>query len=65
MFDLVLCRNVAFTYFDLDRQRATAARIAGALRAGGGLVLGAHESLPVGIAEFEPWSERERIYRRR
>jgi chemotaxis protein methyltransferase CheR len=63
-FDLVLCRNLAFTYFDLDLQRGTAVRIAGALRAGGALVLGAHESLPVGVAEFEPWSERERVYRR-
>jgi chemotaxis protein methyltransferase CheR len=43
LFDLVLCRNLAFTYFDLDGQRAAAARIAGALRPGGALVLGAHE----------------------
>jgi chemotaxis protein methyltransferase CheR len=65
MFDLILCRNLAFTYFDDDRQRATAARLAGALRPGGGLVLGSHETLPAGVAEFEPWHPAERIYRHR
>jgi chemotaxis protein methyltransferase CheR len=63
-FDLVLCRNVAFTYFDEPAQRATAARLAGALRAGGALVLGKHEALPAGVEGFEPWSAGERIYRR-
>jgi chemotaxis protein methyltransferase CheR len=61
-FDLVLCRNLAFTYFDLELQRATAARLAGALRAGGALVLGSHESLPANVEEFEWWSSAERIY---
>src|SRR5215218_11251625 len=63
-FDLVTCRNLAFTYFDLDLQRPTAVRLAGALRPGGALVLGSHEELPEGLDEFEPWCPRERIYRR-
>jgi len=63
-FDLVTCRNLAFTYFDLDLQRATAVRLAGALRPGGALVLGSQEELPEGLDEFEPWCPRERIYRR-
>jgi chemotaxis protein methyltransferase CheR len=63
-FDLVLCRNLAFTYFDLAGQRAAVARLAGALRPGGGLVLGKHEALPPGVVEFEPWRFAERIYRR-
>ena len=63
-FDVVMCRNLAFTYFDGAGQRELAARLAGALRPGGALVLGKHESLPSGVEEFEPWSPGERIYRR-
>jgi len=47
-FDLVLCRNVAFTYFDEAHQRETLARLADRLRPGGVLVIGAHEALPDG-----------------
>jgi chemotaxis protein methyltransferase CheR len=63
-FDLVLCRNLAFTYFDLAGQRAAAARLAGALRPGGALVIGAHEALPPGGEHFARWSAAEPIYRR-
>ncbi len=63
-FDLVMCRNLAFTYFDLDLQRTTAARLASALQGGGALVLGTHEALPANLDEFEPWRSTERIYRR-
>jgi chemotaxis protein methyltransferase CheR len=45
-FDLVLCRNVAFTYFDEAVQRAALLRIAERLGANGFLVVGRHESLP-------------------
>jgi chemotaxis protein methyltransferase CheR len=63
-FDLVMCRNLAFTYFAADLQRATAGRLAGSLKPGGALVLGAHETLPDGVDTYEPWSFTERIYRR-
>jgi chemotaxis protein methyltransferase CheR len=63
-FDLVMCRNLAFTYFDLELQHDTASRLARALRPGGALVLGAHETLPAGVCQFKPWSVNERIYRR-
>jgi chemotaxis protein methyltransferase CheR len=63
-FDLVMCRNLAFTYFDEDGQRSTAARLAGVLRGGGALVLGKHETLPEGVEAFEPWKSDARIYRR-
>lgn len=46
VFDLVLCRNVAFTYFDAAGQRAVAERLAAALRPGAFLVVGRGESLP-------------------
>jgi chemotaxis protein methyltransferase CheR len=54
-FDLVLCRNLAFTYFDDAGQRATLRRIARATAAGGVLVVGSHERLPAGQTEFEAW----------
>ncbi len=47
-FDLVLCRNLAFTYFDEAVQRRILGAIAARLRPGGVLVVGAHERLPPG-----------------
>jgi chemotaxis protein methyltransferase CheR len=52
-FDLVLCRNLAFTYFSDELQHSVASRLRGSLRPGGALVVGAHESLPEGM--LEPW----------
>ena len=63
-FDLVLCRNLAFTYFDLDLQLAVGDRIAGCLRPGAALVLGVHERLPSGVVGLAPWSERFGVYRK-
>jgi chemotaxis protein methyltransferase CheR len=48
-FDLILCRNSAFTYFDEATQRAVAERFAERLRMGGALVVGTHEE--VGVLE--------------
>lgn len=45
-FDLVLCRNSVFTYFQLPLQRAVLRRIGCRLTAGSFLVIGAHEHLP-------------------
>jgi chemotaxis protein methyltransferase CheR len=63
-FDLVLCRNLAFTYFDAAGQRAAALGLLGALRVGGALVLGRHEVPPEGVEGLEPWADAARIYRR-
>jgi chemotaxis protein methyltransferase CheR len=49
-FDVVLCRNLAFTYFDERLQGMVAERIVERLRAGGLLVVGSHERLPEGIS---------------
>ena len=51
-FDLVLCRNLAFTYFAGDLQRRTLGAIERRLWPGGLLVLGAHERLPAGAGAF-------------
>jgi chemotaxis protein methyltransferase CheR len=45
-FELVLCRNVAFTYFDVPVQREVLARIHSVLAPGGELVIGKGEALP-------------------
>jgi chemotaxis protein methyltransferase CheR len=63
-FDLVLCRNLAFTYFDDAGQRATVRRLAGATRPGAALVLGTHERLPDGEPGFEPWAPQVGVFRR-
>ena len=47
-FDLVLCRNLAFTYFDSPLQHRMLEDLAARLRLGGLLVIGGHESLPAG-----------------
>lgn len=47
-FHLILCRNLAFTYFEESLQREVLARLIGGLERGGFLVIGAHESLPEG-----------------
>jgi chemotaxis protein methyltransferase CheR len=63
-FDLVLCRNLAFTYFDETSQRETLAKLVSKLIPGGGLVIGKLESLPTGEWELEPWSKPIGIYRK-
>ena len=45
-FHLILCRNVAFTYFDLELQTTVLGRLVESLSAAGVLVIGKHESLP-------------------
>ena len=61
-FDLILCRNLVFTYFDASLQAAIARRLAASLVPGGLLLLGSHECLPEGV----PGLVRERpcLYRR-
>ncbi len=63
-FDLVLCRNLVFTYFDEDRQRRSTADLAERMPRGGILVLGKHERLPSGCPGFETVSAHLAIYRR-
>jgi chemotaxis protein methyltransferase CheR len=65
LFHLVLCRNVAFTYFDDAVQRDVLRRIADHSMRGGALVLGSTESLPSGDTGFATWSGKLRVYRRK
>jgi chemotaxis protein methyltransferase CheR len=63
-FDLILCRYVAFTYFDDAGQRDTLQRLARACRGGAALVIGTHEDLPAGEPGFIPWAPRLGVFRR-
>jgi chemotaxis protein methyltransferase CheR len=62
-FHLVLCRNLAFTYFDEAAQRRTADRLAERVAAAGYLVLGRHETLPPG-APFVSCAPGLEVYQR-
>jgi len=64
IFDLVLCRNLVFTYFEEDLQRSALDRMRAVLKPDGALVIGIHERLPEGIVGFGEWSAKLRIYRK-
>jgi chemotaxis protein methyltransferase CheR len=63
-FDLVLCRNLAFTYFDDDSQRRILARIVERIRPGGVLVIGAHEVLPGGVQDLAPRNDAVGVFQK-
>jgi chemotaxis protein methyltransferase CheR len=63
-FDLILCRNVAFTYLAAERQRIVLGHLAAALRPGGALVIGLHESLPQPAPDFEAWPGARAVHQR-
>ncbi len=63
-FDLVLCRNLVFTYFDSGLQREALARILDQLGPGAALSIGLHESLP-DAAGLAPWPGARAVYERR
>ncbi len=63
-YHLILCRNLVFTYFSEDLQRAVVGDLWRALHPGGGLVIGAHEVLPGDACGFKPWQDAPKAYRR-
>lgn len=63
-FDLILCRNLALTYFDPALQRSVLERLAARLRVDGYLVIGKHESLPATMPGFSVSDRRLPIYQR-
>lgn len=63
-FDLILCRNLAFTYFDESLQVQIVNHLGARLRVGGALVLGANEKLVPGCVTLEPWWGRREIYKK-
>ena len=63
-FDLVLCRNLVFTYFDTGQQRKLVKAVGAAMHDGAALVLGVHEELPDTARGFAAWFEKQAIYRK-
>jgi chemotaxis protein methyltransferase CheR len=63
-FHLILCRYLAFKYFDPPLQSTTLRVLAERLQPGGVLVVGKNELLPEGAFGLIPWSEKEGVYRR-
>jgi chemotaxis protein methyltransferase CheR len=63
-FDLILCRNLVFTYFDEMLQRRIADRLRKRLCVGGFFVLGSHEALPADVGGFALVGANPGIYRR-
>jgi len=64
LFDLVLCRYVAFTYFAVTLQKKVLAGILERLRPGGFLVIGTHEQLPHVILELTPVDANGHIFQK-
>jgi chemotaxis protein methyltransferase CheR len=62
VFDLILCRNLVFTYFVPALQIEIARRLADVMLPGGLLLLGAHETLPEPLPALE--AESAWLYRR-
>ena len=62
-FDLILCRNLVFTYFEEELQAEILTRLLQRLREGGFLVLGGHEGLPSGHWPLEQISPGLPVYR--
>jgi chemotaxis protein methyltransferase CheR len=63
-FDLILCRNLVFTYFEASLQADLLRRMLDRLRPSGFLVIGKHESLPVLPRELAPTDSHLGIYQR-
>ncbi len=60
-FNLILCRNLVFTYFDESTQRQILERLLTRLLPGGALVIGHRETLPSGTVGLAPWPGAERL----
>lgn len=63
-FDLILCRNLAFTYFDDAAQQAVFSDLGAKLRCNGYLVIGGHESLPGEACNYERLTAGLPVYRK-
>ncbi len=63
-FQLVLCRNLVFTYFDEIQQGNILERMKTVINKDGALVIGIHESLPARIKGFSTWHEKLRVFRK-
>jgi chemotaxis protein methyltransferase CheR len=63
-FDLILCRNLVFTYFDDALQLKVVSRLVDAMHDDAALVIGVHEKLPEGAKGLLKWFDKQRVYRK-
>ena len=63
-FHVILCRNLAFSYFDDPEQRRVLRDLIARLKPGGYLVIGAHEQLPGEQPDLRRIAQSRCIYRR-
>jgi len=64
MYHVVLCRNLAFTYFDQEAREQSLKRLSMATEKGGVLITGRHELLAVEGPDFVPWIEHMPIFQK-
>jgi chemotaxis protein methyltransferase CheR len=64
IFDLIMCRNIAFTYFDKELQQEILKKIIDKLRPNGFIVIGSHEMLPEKIEALSNYKNIEGIYQK-
>ena len=64
LFQVILCRNLAFTYFDNELQRTVLKNMEKKLAPGGILITGGHEDLPETGTDFSQWVEHIPIYQK-
>lgn len=62
-FQLILCRNLVFTYFEPALQREVLSKMLPRLAAGGAIVVGRRESVPPETSELEDWNPSLGVYR--
>jgi chemotaxis protein methyltransferase CheR len=64
LFHIILCRNLAFTYFDLTLQRSILEKFYDKLECGGVLISGTHEKIPDNDIAFITWVEHMPIFQK-
>lgn len=64
LFQVVFCRNLAFTYFDKALQQRVLRRFYESIAPRGILVTGTHERIPVEKSGFRPWVDHMPVYQK-
>lgn len=60
-FELIMCRNLVFTYFNEELQTTLLKRLVDRLAPGGAFVIGHRETLPPGATGIKPWPNADKL----